>query len=65
VLVKYLGARRWSEGPERDARRRSADGNKVWGEAVVPPQYGGLRGMPHKIFQRINVEIVYFRHFAS
>ena len=40
----------------------------VWGlgrGAVAPPQYGGLRAMPQKIFQKINVEIAHFQAFLQ
>jgi len=50
------------EGPERGAKRRSAEGRGVWGGI---PSMGVWGYAPRKIFRKINVEIAYFSSFLQ
>ena len=53
-----------TEGPERGAKRRSAEGGLGRG-AVAHPSMGVWGLCPQKIFQKINVGIAYFSAFLQ
>jgi len=63
ALVKYLGGRRWRDRRSR-ARREAPERRGWWGlgrGTVAPLQHGGQGLCPQKNFQKINLEITYFR----